>query len=133
MPQHPLRILIVEDDALTAAAFAAALGDQGHAIVAIADNSAAAIAQAWQALAAAQPADLALVDITLTDGRTGLETARALNDNFVIPTMLVSGEAELRVKAAAVRAIGYVAKPADASDVVRAIAALVERRLLPAR
>jgi len=37
-----LRILIVEDDALTAAAFAAALNDAGHQIVGIADTGVAA-------------------------------------------------------------------------------------------
>src|SRR5689334_9594449 len=71
-----LRILIVEDDALTAAAFAAALYDAGHLVVAIADTARAAVINAGEV-----QADLALVDITLRDGRTGLAAARALHDD----------------------------------------------------
>jgi len=116
-----LRILIVEDDALTAAAFAAALNDAGHEVVAITDNAGAALATADTA-----QADLALVDITLRDGRTGLAAARALHADH-IETVLVSGDANLGAKAEAVQALGYIAKPADANTVARVICGL-ERR-----
>src|SRR3954466_12649336 len=96
-----LRILIVEDDALTAAAFAAALVDAGHHVVAITDNARAALAKAGPARA-----DLALVDITLRDGRTGLAAARALHEDQ-IGTVLVSGDANLHAKAESVQALGY--------------------------
>jgi DNA-binding response OmpR family regulator len=116
-----LRILIVEDDALTAAAFAAALNDAGHQVVAITDNAGAAVAKAEKA-----QADLALIDITLRDGRTGLAAARALHEDHV-ETVLVSGDTNLRAKAEAVHALGYIAKPADANAVARVISNL-ERR-----
>jgi DNA-binding NarL/FixJ family response regulator len=118
-----LRVLIIEDDALTAAAFAAALNDAGHQVVATADNARAALANAGAARA-----DLALVDITLRDGRTGLATARALHDDH-IETVLVSGEANLRAKAESVQALGYIAKPADADAVARAVSSLEQRRV----
>jgi len=118
-----LRVLIIEDDALTAAAFAAALNDAGHQVVAIADNARAALANAGAARA-----DLALVDITLRDGRTGLATARALHADH-IETVLVSGEANLRAKAESVQALGYIAKPADADAVARAVSSLEQRRV----
>lgn len=123
----PLRILIVEDDALTAAAFAAALNDAGHQVVAIADNARAALANAETARA-----DLALVDITLGDGRTGLAAARALHEDHV-ETVLVSGDANLHAKAEAVHAIGYVAKPADANAVVRVVSNVERRHAWAAR
>jgi DNA-binding response OmpR family regulator len=116
-----LRILIVEDDALTAAAFAAALNDAGHQVVAIADTARTALANADKA----HP-DLALIDITLRDGRTGLAAARALHEDHV-ETILVSGDANLRAKADSVRAIGCIAKPADANAVARMVTNL-ERR-----
>jgi CheY-like chemotaxis protein len=116
-----LRILIVEDDALTAAAFAAALHDAGHQVVAIADNARSALANAEQTRA-----DLALVDITLRDGRTGLAAARALREDNV-ETVLVSGDANLRAKAESVRALGYIAKPADANAVARVVSGLEDR------
>jgi DNA-binding NarL/FixJ family response regulator len=122
-----LRILIVEDDALTAAAFAAALNDAGHQVVAIADNARSALANAEQT-----QADLALVDITLRDGRTGLATARALHEDHV-ETVLVSGDANLRAKAESVQALGYIAKPADANAVARVVSSLEHRHAWAAR
>lgn len=122
-----LRILIVEDDALTAAAFAAALNDAGHHVVAIADNAGAALANAETS-----HADLALIDITLRDGRTGLATARALHADHV-ETVLISGDANLRAKAESVHALGYIAKPADANTVARVVSGLEQRHAWGAR
>ena len=121
MPIMSLRILIVEDDALTATAFAAALYDAGHEVVAIADNAKSAVATAETA-----HADLALVDITLRDGRTGLAAARALHEDHV-QTVLISGDANLGAKAEAVHALGYIAKPADANTVARVVSGLEHR------
>jgi two-component system, response regulator PdtaR len=126
-PIMSLRILIVEDDALTAAAFAAALNDAGHQVVAIADNARAALANAETA-----QADLALVDITLRDGRTGLAAARALHEDHV-ETLLISGDSNLRAKAEAVHALGYIAKPADANAVARVVGNLERRHAWAAR
>jgi DNA-binding NarL/FixJ family response regulator len=117
-----LRILIVEDDALTAAAFAAALLDAGHQVVAITDKGSAAPTKAEKA-----HADLALIDITLRDGRTGLAAARALHEDHV-ETVLISGDTNLRAKAESVRALGYIAKPADANAVARAVNNIERRR-----
>ena len=114
-----LKVLIVEDDALTAAAFAAALADAGHRVVGIADSAQGAVSRA-----AESHADLALIDITLRDGRTGLATARALHDDYRVKTVLVSGDGNLGAKADAVHALGYIAKPADANVVARAVTTL---------
>jgi DNA-binding response OmpR family regulator len=122
-----LRILIVEDDALTAAAFAAALDDAGHKVVAITDNGGAAPAKAERT----RP-DLALIDITLRDGRTGLAAARALHDDHV-ETVLISGDANLRAKAESVHALGYIAKPADANAVARVVSNIERRHAWAAR
>jgi len=122
-----LRILIVEDDALTAAAFAAALNDAGHQVVAIADNARAALANAETT-----HADLALIDITLRDGRTGLAAARALHEDHV-ETVLISGDTNLRAKAESVQALGYIAKPADANAVARVVSNIERHHAWPAR
>jgi len=122
-----LRILIVEDDALTAAAFAAALNDAGHQVVAIADNARTALAHAGQVRA-----DLALIDITLRDGRTGLAAARALHEDH-IETVLISGDANLRAKAEAVHAVGYISKPADANAVARVVSGIERQQAWAAR
>jgi DNA-binding NarL/FixJ family response regulator len=117
-----LRILIVEDDALTAAAFAAALNDAGHKVVAITENGAGVLSKAEKT-----HADLALIDITLRDGRTGLAAARALHEDHV-ETVLISGDANLRAKAESVHALGYIAKPADANAVARTVSNIERRR-----
>ncbi|WP_395019521.1 response regulator [Dongia sp.] len=122
-----LRILIVEDDALTAAAFAAALNDAGHQVVAITENGSAAPVKAGRV-----HADLALVDITLRDGRTGLAAARALHEDHV-ETVLISGDANLRAKAESVQALGYIAKPADANAVARAVSNIERHHAWAAR
>ena len=126
-PTMSLRILIVEDDALTAAAFAAALDDAGHKVVAITDNGGAVLAKAARARA-----DLALIDITLRDGRTGLAAARALHEDHV-ETVLISGDANLRAKAESVHALGYIAKPADANAVARVVGNIERRHAWAAR
>jgi DNA-binding response OmpR family regulator len=122
-----LRILIVEDDALTAAAFAAALDDAGHQVVAITESGAAAPGKAER-----MQADLALIDITLRDGRTGLAAARALHEDHV-ETVLVSGDANLRAKAESVQALGYIAKPADANAVARVVSNIERHHAWAAR
>ena len=127
LPSMSLRILIVEDDALTAAAFAAALDDAGHQVVAITDNGGAAPAKAERTRA-----DLALIDITLRDGRTGLAAARALHEDHV-ETVLISGDANLRAKAESVHALGYIAKPADANAVARVVSNIERRHAWAAR
>jgi DNA-binding response OmpR family regulator len=122
-----LRILIIEDDALTAAAFAAALNDAGHEVVAITDKGGAALVKAERT-----QADLALIDITLRDGRTGLAAARALHEDHV-ETVLVSGDANLRAKAESVHALGYIAKPADANAVARVVSNIERHHAWTAR
>jgi DNA-binding response OmpR family regulator len=122
-----LRILIVEDDALTAAAFAAALDDAGHQVVAITESGAAAPGKAER-----MQADLALIDITLRDGRTGLAAARALHEDHV-ETVLISGDANLRAKAESVQALGYIAKPADANAVARVVSNIERHHAWAAR
>ncbi len=126
-PIMPLRILIVEDDALTAAAFAAALNDAGHEVVAITDKGSAALDKAGKTRA-----DLALIDITLRDGRTGLAAARALHEDHV-ETVLVSGDTNLRAKAESVHALGCIAKPADANQVVQMVSNLQRNHAWAAR
>ena len=127
IPSVALRILIVEDDALTAAAFAAALSDAGHEVVCVTDNGAGALGKAEKS-----QVDLALIDITLRDGRTGLAVARALHEDHV-QTVLVSGDANLPTKAESVHALGCIAKPADANAVARLVCQLARKHAWPAR
>lgn len=82
---NPLRVLIVEDEALVAMEIEGMLGMAGHEAVAQADDLHSAVSAAD----AEQP-DLALVDIQLAQGASGLEVAAALKARG-IPVMFATG------------------------------------------
>jgi CheY-like chemotaxis protein len=111
-----VRILIIEDDMITAADLTATLEEGGHEVVAVADTGRGAVASAERV----KP-DVALVDITLRDGDTGLCAARALRQLHQVPSILISAERNLGRQAEMVGAIAYVPKPARASDVLKLV------------
>lgn len=68
-----MKILIVEDEAISALSMEAVLQEHGHEVVAIADDECSAI----RAAAEREP-DLAFVDMRLSCGDCGLSVARRL-------------------------------------------------------
>jgi len=80
-----MRILIVEDEALVALEVESILAMAGHEPVAVADDLESTLA----ALETAVP-DLALVDIQLARGASGLDVAAALKARG-IPTLFATG------------------------------------------
>jgi DNA-binding response OmpR family regulator len=80
-----MRILIVEDEALVALEVESILAMAGHQPIAVADDLESTLA----ALEAATP-DLALVDIQLARGASGLDVAAALKARG-IPTLFATG------------------------------------------
>lgn len=69
----PLRVLIVEDEALIAMELEWIVEHAGHVVIGQAADSAAAVG-----LATERKPDLALVDIHLLDGATGVDAARRI-------------------------------------------------------
>ncbi|MFT6427282.1 MAG: response regulator of citrate/malate metabolism, partial [Brevundimonas sp.] len=67
------RILIIEDEALVAMELRFVLEDLGHEVLGV-----AATAQAARDLVSENDVDLALVDIHLSDGPTGINLGREL-------------------------------------------------------
>jgi DNA-binding NarL/FixJ family response regulator len=114
-----MRVLIVEDDPLTAADIAASLEDGGHDVVGIAENFSQAMA-----LAANAPLELAIVDIGLKDGGTGVQVVRALKARHRIRSLIVSAEREIRRKADLAGAVGYIPKPARPNEILRLVRSL---------
>jgi len=74
-----MKILIVEDEAITALSMEATLQDHGHEVVAIADDESSAIRAA-----AEHTPELALVDMRLSRGDCGLSVARHLRERGVV-------------------------------------------------
>jgi two-component system, response regulator PdtaR len=73
-----VRVLIVEDDMVIAGGLAPMVTGLGHELVGLAADRDTAIA-----LIRSSDIDLALVDLRLSDGWTGLDVARAARENGV--------------------------------------------------
>lgn len=80
-----MRILIVEDEALVALEVESILSMAGHEPLGVADDLPSAMA-----VVEAEMPDLALVDIQLARGASGLEVAEALKARG-IPTLFATG------------------------------------------
>lgn len=122
-----MKILIVEDEALTAISMQYTLEDQGHTVVQIADNESSAIAAAIYS-----SPDLAFVDLHLAGGDSGIEVARqlaTLDVKVVFSTANCPGDEGTEL------AIGCIHKPVSDKDLVGAVAwadALIRSVALPA-
>lgn len=103
--QAALRILVVEDEALIALELECLLDDLGHVTVGIAGTSAEAIA-----MGLATAPDVALVDIHLVDGPTGIDVARALAADPRTTVVFMTANAK-RIPADFAGAFGVIAKP----------------------
>jgi CheY-like chemotaxis protein len=80
-------ILIVEDDPIFAMDLIDLVWESGGTPI-----GPARCLQGALELSSRYPIDLAIVDVNLSDGRTGLSLARLLREQFGIRTIVVSGE-----------------------------------------
>ncbi|MDF9863581.1 CheY-like chemotaxis protein [Methylorubrum pseudosasae] len=102
--EGPLRILVVEDEVLIALELECLLEDLGHVSVGVAGSSADAIALGRTALP-----DVALVDIHLIDGPTGVEVARQLSRDPRVTVVFMTANAK-RIPPDFAGALGVIAK-----------------------
>ncbi|MBL8258252.1 MAG: response regulator transcription factor [Candidatus Competibacteraceae bacterium] len=112
-------LLLVDDDPVFCRVLSLALGRRGFA-VAVARDGERALYQAR-----AEPPDCAVVDLNL-DGDSGLRLIPSLLAlNPAIRIVVLTGYASLATAVDAIKlgAINYLAKPADADEVVAALAA----------
>lgn len=122
-----LRLLIVEDEALVQLELEMVARDAGHEVVACAMSSGDALAQGT----ALKP-DLALVDIHLADGPTGVTLARRLGEQGV-PVVFMTANAR-RLPGDFAGALGVIAKPYTETGIVDALDYLAATlRAVPAR
>ena len=120
------RILIIEDEALVAMELRFVLEDLGYEVV-----GSAADARTALDLVSQKEVDLALLDIHLSDGPTGVELGRGLaNDNGVTVLYMTANPGMLREGVAGT--IGVLPKPTDEWAVQKAVDyALCRRNGLP--
>ena len=112
------RILIVEDDAMVATYIADVLMESGFGVSGVASTGAEALM-----IAAADGADLALVDIKLSGPMDGIEVARELRTRSGIGAIFLSGldDPEVLKRAAVAAPLGFLQKPFLPSQVFNAI------------
>lgn len=85
MPAQP-RVLIVEDDAVTALMLQTVLSDMGCEVCGLASTAPRAVA-----LADYHRPDVALVDVRLAKGTDGLAAAREMRDLLKLDVLLMTG------------------------------------------
>ncbi len=117
-----LRILVVEDEVLIALELECLLEDLGHVSVGVAGCSADAIA-----LGRSTAPDVALVDIHLIDGPTGVEVARQLSRDPRTTVVFMTANAK-RIPPDFAGALGVIAKPYSERVVASALDYVVQCR-----
>lgn len=118
-----LRILVAEDELLSAMALQAQLEALGHVVVGPAYNGRAAVD-----LARANPVDLAILDVRMP-ALSGLEAAQEIAAIQVVPVILLSGYSDPEIIEEATKApvFHYLVKPVSMADLGPAIAVAMTR------
>jgi CheY-like chemotaxis protein len=106
------KVLVVEDEIFVATEFENLLFDLGHEPVGIASDS-------RQALALADEAELAFVDLNLVDGATGVEVGRALAARGITVVYMTANPAQLGNGVPGT--IGVIPKPVDNNELRQAV------------
>ena len=122
-----MRILIVEDDPLVALALKMFLAELGHTVVGTAADTIGAV----RVLEDGVNADLAIVDLHLARGSSGIETAVQIRRLSGIASVFLTDDAE-GARAGRHAALGCLAKPVSGlrlATALNAIEALAQGRL----
>ncbi len=121
------KVLVVEDEIFVATEFENLLYDLGHQPVGIAADS-------RHALALADEAEVAFVDINLVDGPTGIEVGKRLADRGVTVVYMTANPAQLGDGVPGT--VGVIPKPVESSELKQALefaAALRKQQLAEAK
>jgi diguanylate cyclase (GGDEF)-like protein len=119
------RVLVIEDEAVTALDLATELRALGYDVCGVVDTAADAIAAARHA-----SPDLVLMDIHLADGGDGVETAQTICEHQDVAVVFLTAHSDdLTLKRALqVSPFGYLIKPFRARDLQVAIDVALARR-----
>ncbi len=117
-PGNRARILIVEDEVLVASENRDILGEAGYDVVGIAADASRAFA-----LAESERPDIVLMDVRLARGSDGIDAARAIREQFDIPSVIVTAydDDDTRRRAAVARPLGWLTKPFSDHQLVEAV------------
>ena len=123
-PANRMRVLIVEDDQVTAKNLEAILRRRGFLPIGPASTSEAALAHATN-----ERPQLALVDVSLESIDSGIELAEKLKADFDVPVVFVTGFSEeaLFEKASEAGPIGFLRKPFSEAELIVCLESVLER------
>lgn len=116
------RILIIEDEALVAMELRFVLEDLGYEIAGM-----AADARTARQLVKETDVDLALVDIHLSDGPTGIDLGRELGQQLRVTVLFMTANPGM-VRNGVAGTIGVLSKPTDERAVQTAVDYALRRR-----
>lgn len=116
------RIMIIEDEALVAMELRFVLEDLGHEVVGM-----AADARTARNLVRETEVDLALVDIHLSDGPTGVDLGRELGQDLGVTVLFMTANPGM-VRNGVAGTIGVLSKPTDERAVQTAVDYALRRR-----
>lgn len=104
------KIIIVEDDEITALNLKISLGKQGYEVVGICDN----VLDAKERIPELNP-ELIIIDISLQEGSDGIELAQHIRQNYSIPFIFLTSysDDDIISQAKTTEPYGYIVKPFD--------------------
>lgn len=113
-------VLVVEDQVLIAIHLQDLVEEAGHRVVAIAHETAQAIAAAARKCPA-----FAIMDLRLANGSSGMDAAQQLYESFGVRCLFVSAniDDEVRRLAEPFMPLGFIGKPFLAAEVIAAVQA----------
>jgi CheY-like chemotaxis protein len=103
-----LRVLIVEDEFFIALDLQDQVEDLGHVVTGVAHD-----VESCKRCAREQPPDLALMDLRLANGASGIDASRWLYEVMVVRCIFISGnlDDETRKVLSAVEPVAFIGKP----------------------
>lgn len=113
-----VKVLVVEDEALVALQIENFLSRAGHSVVGIADS----ISTALEVVEADVP-DMALVDVNLVGGESGIALAEKLREHQ-IPVLLATGNCPPEL--ASQVAVGCLSKPFASCELLSAVTIIAQ-------
>lgn len=119
-----IRILIVEDEVITAMALRMDLQSSGYEVVGLVSSGEEAIGRAGS-----ERPDLVLMDVNIRGVMTGIDVALALRSAYNIPSIFMTGylDQEIRERTRAAEPAGYFIKPVVIDELKVAIEVAVGR------
>jgi DNA-binding response OmpR family regulator len=121
--EHPVHILVVDDDPRIRQMLSRYFGQEGYQVSVAADGA------AMYAQLSARPVDLILLDVVMP-GQDGLTIAREIRAKSDVGIIMLTGKDEVldRVVGLEVGADDYIAKPFHLREVLARVKSVVRRR-----